>query len=66
MVLMSALRCANAGLGHGVSRELVSGMARAGGGAAEFILEEKNLVDKVLRQFRRALQPAITNLNLDW
>ena len=54
------------GLGHGASRELVSGMARAGGGAAEFILEEKDLAAQVLRQFRRAMQPAITALKLDW
>lgn len=54
------------GIGSGVSRELVNGMARAGGGAAEFILDLKRLKEQVLLQFKRALQPSITALQFDW
>lgn len=52
--------------GNGVSRELVNGMARAGGGTAEFILNLSRLKEQVVLQFKRALQPAITDLKFDW
>jgi len=41
-------------------------MARAGGGTAEFILNLSRLKEQVVLQFKRALQPAITDLKFDW
>lgn len=54
------------GIGEGPSRHLVRGLARAGRGAAEFVLPGERIQEKVLRQFERALRPALTNIALDW
>lgn len=54
------------GIGEGPSRHLVRGLARAGRGAAEFVLPGERIQEKVLRQFERALRPALTNIAIDW
>ena len=41
------LRCFAIGIGSGVSTELVDGIARAGRGAAEYVLENERLQTKV-------------------
>jgi Ca-activated chloride channel family protein len=59
-------RCFSFGVGYGASHHLVRGLARAGRGAAEFILPQEQASPKVLRQVARALAPAITNVTVDW
>jgi Ca-activated chloride channel family protein len=54
------------GMGAGPSHHLVRGLARAGGGAAEFILPGERASAKVTRQLARVLSPALTNVRLDW
>ena len=54
------------GIGAGSSSALVKGMARAGGGAAEFIAPGERIEAKVLRQLRRALAPALADVLVDW
>ena len=54
------------GIGRGASAHLVSGMARAGKGAAEFIHPGERIEAKVLRQFGRLLAPALTDVGLAW
>jgi Ca-activated chloride channel family protein len=54
------------GIGAGPSHHLVRGLARAGGGAAEFILPGERAATKVTRQLARVLSPALTNVRLDW
>jgi Ca-activated chloride channel family protein len=54
------------GIGAGPSHHLVRGLARAGGGAAEFILPGERASTKVTRQLARVLSPALTNVRLDW
>jgi hypothetical protein len=54
------------GIGAGASHHLVNGLARAGGGAAEFIFAGERIEPKVVRQFGRLLSPALTNVRVDW
>jgi von Willebrand factor type A domain len=54
------------GIGRGASHHLVRGLARAGGGTAEFVYPGERIEPKVVRLFRRALSPALTDVHLDW
>lgn len=52
------------GIGAGPSEHLVRGVARAGGGAAEFIAPGERIEPKVLRQFARLTSPRLEHLTL--
>jgi len=54
------------GVGAGASRHLVRGLARAGGGSAEFISPGERIEVKVMRQLGKALAPALTEVKVDW
>jgi len=54
------------GIGAGASQHLVRGIARASGGAAEFISPGERVEAKVMRQFKRVFAPALTDVKVDW
>ena len=54
------------GIGAGASQHLVSGIARAGGGAAEFIHPGERIEPKVVRLLGRLLSPALTDVAVSW
>ena len=54
------------GIGAGASHHLVNGLARKGGGSAEFIYPGESIERKVVRQFGRLLSPALTGVQVDW
>eukprot|EP00095_Tigriopus_kingsejongensis_P011133 maker-scaffold1161_size58349-snap-gene-0.8 protein:Tk11133 transcript:maker-scaffold1161_size58349-snap-gene-0.8-mRNA-1 annotation:"hypothetical protein DAPPUDRAFT_309817" len=54
------------GLGSSASRHLVKGIARGGNGTAVFSNENDDLRPKVLSQLKNALQPAITDVVIQW
>ncbi len=54
------------GIGAAASQHLVKGLARAGGGTAEFIHPGERIEAKVMRQVSRLLSPAVTDVRLEW
>jgi Ca-activated chloride channel family protein len=54
------------GIGRAASQHLVTGLARAGRGAAEFIHPGERLEAKIVRQFARILSPALTDVQFEW
>jgi len=54
------------GLGDSVSRHLISSVARAGNGDAQFVLEGERMERKIAQQLKRSLQPAWEDLRIDW
>ena len=54
------------GIGAGASHHLVRGLARAGGGSAEFIYPGERIERKVVRQFGKLLSSALTDVRLEW
>ena len=54
------------GIGYGASESLVRGLARATGGATEFISPDERIEEKVLRQFSRLGTPAMTDVRINW
>jgi len=62
----AAARFFTFGIGAGASRHLVRGIARASGGAAEFISPGERIEAKVMRQFKRVFAPALTDVKVEW
>ncbi len=54
------------GIGSAASATLVKGLARATGGAAEFITPGERIEDKVLRTFGRLSSPMVHDVTIDW
>ena len=54
------------GIGSACSTYLVRGLARATGGAAEFVTENERIENKVLRTFSRMASPMVTDVEIDW
>lgn len=54
------------GIGASASAHLVRGLARGGGGVAEFIHPGERIESKVVRQVGRLLSPALTDVRVDW
>ncbi|XP_054883865.1 von Willebrand factor A domain-containing protein 5A-like [Poeciliopsis prolifica] len=59
-------RCFSFGIGEGASSELINGMAREGGGHAQFIIGKERMQPKVMQSLRFALQPLVTDISLLW
>lgn len=54
------------GIGDAASHFLVEGLAKAGGGTSAFVTYNERIDKKVLSQLKNGLQPAITDIELEW
>jgi von Willebrand factor A domain-containing protein 5 len=60
------LRVFSLGIGDSVSHHLVEGIARAGGGYSQLVMQQERLDKKVVKMLSAGLQPSLTNLHMDW
>ncbi|XP_059187468.1 von Willebrand factor A domain-containing protein 5A-like isoform X2 [Centropristis striata] len=59
-------RCFSFGIGEGASSALISGLAKEGGGHAQFITGTDRMQPKVMQSLRFALQPAVEDISVKW
>ncbi|XP_070761387.1 von Willebrand factor A domain-containing protein 5A-like [Enoplosus armatus] len=59
-------RCFSFGIGEGASSALINGLAKEGGGHAQFIAGSDRMQPKVMQSLRFALQPAVEDISVTW
>ncbi|XP_073349304.1 von Willebrand factor A domain-containing protein 5A-like isoform X1 [Pagrus major] len=59
-------RCFSFGIGEGASSALINGLAKEGGGHAQFITGADRMQPKVMQSLRFALQPAVEDISVAW
>ncbi|MEQ2316808.1 hypothetical protein AMECASPLE_036365 [Ameca splendens] len=59
-------RCFSFGIGEGASSAIINGMAKEGGGHAQFITGTDRMQPKVMQSLRFALQPAVEDISVSW
>ncbi|KAJ3590772.1 hypothetical protein NHX12_008721 [Muraenolepis orangiensis] len=59
-------RCFSFGIGEGASTALINGLAKEGGGHAQFISGADRMQPKVMQSLRYALQPAVVDISVTW
>ncbi|XP_029964274.1 von Willebrand factor A domain-containing protein 5A-like isoform X16 [Salarias fasciatus] len=59
-------RCFSFGIGEGASSALINGLAKEGGGHAQFITRSDRMQPKVMQSLRFALQPAVVDISITW
>ncbi|XP_033970718.1 von Willebrand factor A domain-containing protein 5A-like isoform X44 [Trematomus bernacchii] len=59
-------RCFSFGIGEGASSALINGLAKEGGGHAQFITGIDRMQPKVMQSLRFALQPAVVDISVKW
>ncbi|XP_025753770.1 uncharacterized protein LOC100702702 isoform X5 [Oreochromis niloticus] len=59
-------RCFSFGIGEGASSALINGMAKEGGGHAQFITGTDRMQAKVMQSLRFALQPVVVGISVTW
>ncbi|XP_020564122.1 von Willebrand factor A domain-containing protein 5A isoform X2 [Oryzias latipes] len=62
----ASYRCFSFGIGPGASSALVNGMAKEGGGHAQFITDNDRMQLKAMQSLRLALQPSVEDISLTW
>ncbi|KAL2097040.1 hypothetical protein ACEWY4_006247 [Coilia grayii] len=59
-------RCFGLGLGPRACRRLLQGVAKVTGGSSEFLTEEERLQPKLIKSLKKALEPVLTDVRIDW
>ncbi|XP_030600164.1 von Willebrand factor A domain-containing protein 5A-like [Archocentrus centrarchus] len=59
-------RCFSFGIGEGASSALINGIAKEGGGHAQFITGADRMQPKVMQSLRFALHPTVVDISVTW
>ncbi|XP_054651119.1 von Willebrand factor A domain-containing protein 5A-like isoform X2 [Dunckerocampus dactyliophorus] len=59
-------RCFSFGIGEGASTALINGLAKEGGGHAQFIAGADRMQAKVMQSLQFALQPVVEDISVKW
>ncbi|XP_028429045.1 von Willebrand factor A domain-containing protein 5A isoform X2 [Perca flavescens] len=59
-------RCFSFGIGKGASSALINGLAKEGGGHAQFIADTDRMQPKVMQSLRFALHPTVVDISFKW
>ncbi|XP_030600270.1 von Willebrand factor A domain-containing protein 5A-like isoform X1 [Archocentrus centrarchus] len=59
-------RCFSFGIGEGASSALINGMAKEGGGHAQFITGTDRMQPKVMQSLQFALHPTVVDISVTW
>uniref|UniRef100_A0A8C6TMH4 von Willebrand factor A domain-containing protein 5A-like n=1 Tax=Neogobius melanostomus TaxID=47308 RepID=A0A8C6TMH4_9GOBI len=59
-------RCFSFGIGEGASTALINGLAKEGGGHAQFITGSDRMQPKVIQSLRFAMQPSVVDISVRW
>ncbi|XP_039679606.1 von Willebrand factor A domain-containing protein 5A-like isoform X2 [Perca fluviatilis] len=59
-------RCFSFGIGKGASSALINGLAKEGGGHAQFITDTDRMQPKVMQSLRFALHPTVVDISFKW
>ncbi|XP_028428943.1 von Willebrand factor A domain-containing protein 5A isoform X2 [Perca flavescens] len=59
-------RCFSFGIGEGASSALINGLAKEGGGHAQFITDTDRMQPKVMQSLRFALHPTVVDISFKW
>uniref|UniRef100_A0A671WDX2 VIT domain-containing protein n=1 Tax=Sparus aurata TaxID=8175 RepID=A0A671WDX2_SPAAU len=59
-------RCFSFGIGEGASSALINGLAKEGGGHAQFITGADRMQPKVMQSLRFALHPTVVDISVTW
>ncbi|XP_031150777.2 von Willebrand factor A domain-containing protein 5A-like [Sander lucioperca] len=59
-------RCFSFGIGKAASSALINGLAKEGGGHAQFITGTDRMEPKVMQSLRFALQPTVVDISVKW
>ncbi|TDH15148.1 hypothetical protein EPR50_G00028080 [Perca flavescens] len=58
--------CFSFGIGKGASSALINGLAKEGGGHAQFIADTDRMQPKVMQSLRFALHPTVVDISFKW
>ncbi|TDH15144.1 hypothetical protein EPR50_G00028040 [Perca flavescens] len=58
--------CFSFGIGEGASSALINGLAKEGGGHAQFITDTDRMQPKVMQSLRFALHPTVVDISFKW
>ncbi|XP_047016465.2 von Willebrand factor A domain-containing protein 5B1 [Ictalurus punctatus] len=61
-----SIRCYTFGIGPGVCRRLIQGLATVSRGAADFLAEGERLQPKMIKCLKKSMAPVLSDISIEW